>query len=514
MQHNKTKVLFELRPGLEGFAGIPQETRLLFAGLRKLENLEVEGLIQGQSRRLSKGSSIKKKKKFKGPIWEYFRYSKVIVSLTQKPHRNIFEIISEWVQSRLETMALQTLSSTGLAKIKLSIFRSSSFEDFIWRTFFSKTLPASEFHDVTSANFRICSVSWKAMHIAGINSLNFSNEPKYPKLDTEGVDIMIGQTPYPARISKNTKCVIRYHDAIPVFMPHTINDKAKHQAEHIYALMSNAKSGAWFACVSESARQDLLKLAPEVENRSITIHNIVASSYFKETSSFESVQKIIRARLYEFDNQGKILDIQPKFLTLREKESFYHKNIFTNNFKYLIMVSTIEPRKNHTRLLAAWETIKSKIDPNIKLVIVGTLGWDNASFMNGARPWIDRGDLFMLNAVPSPDLRVLYSHAAATICPSLAEGFDFSGVEGMRSGGIAIASDIPVHREVYEDAAEYFDPYSTKSLVNALCKVLYNDGAEQEQQRLRERGAEVSKRYLPEAILPQWEKFLKEVNKY
>ena len=131
MRNKKTKVLLELRPSLDGFAGIPQETRLLFAGLRKLENLEVEGLIKGQARKLAKGTTLKKKNKLKGPIWDYSRYSKVIVSLTQKPHRNLFEICSEWLQSRLETMALQTLSSTGLAKIKLTIFHSSSYEDFI-----------------------------------------------------------------------------------------------------------------------------------------------------------------------------------------------------------------------------------------------------------------------------------------------------------------------------------------------------------------------------------------------
>jgi glycosyltransferase involved in cell wall biosynthesis len=131
--------------------------------------------------------------------------------------------------------------------------------------------------------------------------------------------------------------------------------------------------------------------------------------------------------------------------------------------------------------------------------------------MKGFKVWIDRGELFMLNAVPAPDLRVLYRHAAATVCPSLGEGFDFSGVEAMRCGGLVVASDIPVHREVYEDAAEYFDPYSTISAVKALKKVLYEPDIQQVQQRLRQRGEEVSSRYLPEKILPQWEQFLSKI---
>jgi len=117
----------------------------------------------------------------------------------------------------------------------------------------------------------------------------------------------------------------------------------------------------------------------------------------------------------------------------------------------------------------------------------------------------------MLNSVPSPDLRVLYRHAAATVCPSVQEGFDFSGVEAMCSGGITAASDIPVHREIYEDAAEYFDPYSTRSTVDCLKRMIYSPESAAVRTRLEQRGAEISQRYTAEAIMPKWEKFLARV---
>ena len=147
------------------------------------------------------------------------------------------------------------------------------------------------------------------------------------------------------------------------------------------------------------------------------------------------------------------------------------------------------------------------------MVVVGTLGWDHSSITKAFSSWIDRGDLFMLNAVPAPDLRVLYRHAAATVCPSLGEGFDFSGVESMASGGVTVASDIPVHREVYDDAAEYFDPYATMSLVKALKKVLYDQDAIKVQEQMLIRGEEVASRYLPEKIIPDWESFLNKLVK-
>ncbi len=500
------KVLLEMRPALEGFAGIPQEVRLLFRGLRQIESVDVEGMLQTSHRRLSRGTrNTGFLSKRMSAAQRYRKYSSVIISLMEKPYRNIFDLVLDWFQKRAEASSLQVSLLMNVGKIRLSRFESASFEDFTWRTFFAKTLSAADFPLVARVNHRICSVSWNTLHTVGLRTLNWRTRPKYPQLDTQGFDIFIGQTPYPARVHKDTAFVIRYHDAIPVFMPHTIPEKSRHQAIHFYALMSNVKSGAWFACVSEATRNDMLRLFPEAAERAVTIHNMVSPQYFAEAPRPTRVPQIIRSRLYE--DSGFL----PKFFGLKEKENFYKNALLKKDIKYLLMVSTIEPRKNHTRLVAAWEVIKSDVDTDLKLVIVGTLGWDNAAATNAFKPWIDRGELFMLNAVPSPDLRVLYRHAAATVCPSLGEGFDFSGVESMRSGGITVASDIPVHREVYEDAAEYFDPYSTMSLVKALKNVLYEPDAPKIQETLRQRGEEVSSRYLPENILPQWKKFLEHV---
>ena len=511
---NKVKVLLEMRPALEGFAGIPQEVRLLFRGLRQIESVEIEGMIQTSHRALARGT------KDGGLFWKRLsqtrrinRYSRVTVSMAENPFRNFLDVILDWGEKKFSSTKLCFATMFGIGKVKLTRFESSSFEDFTWRTLFAKTLPATDFSLVAPADHRICSTPWNTMHMVGLNSLNIFEVPKYPKLDTEDFDIFIGQTPYPGRVDSKTAFVIRYHDAIPVFMPHTISDKSIHQATHFYALMSNVKSGAWFACVSESTRQDLIRLFPAAAEKAVTIYNMVSHHYFNEDSAFERVRGIIRSRLYEGD-PSKGINLLPKFFSLKEKEIFYKRSLGDSDFKYLLIVSTIEPRKNHTRLLAAWEVLKADVDPKIKLVVVGTLGWEHSAIIKAFGSWIDRGELFMLNAVPAPDLRVLYRHAAATVCPSLGEGFDFSGVESMASGGITVASDIPVHREVYEDAAEYFDPYSTMSLVKALKKVLYEADSPKTQEAMRLRGGEVSSRYLPEKILPKWEKFLGHVTKY
>jgi glycosyltransferase involved in cell wall biosynthesis len=512
----KPSVLLEMRPAFDGFAGIPQEVRLLFRGLRMLESVRVAGMLQMSLRSLAKGTVDEQtlfKSRWMSEARRINRYSRVVLSAAEKPFNSVADWFLEFLERRLMTVSLTVKTLFGFHKIRLSTFRTKYFEDFIWRTLFSKTLPASDYDLVTSAEMRICSTPWGTMHKVGLNTFRFFFNPRYPKLDTKGVDIFIGQTPYPARVSKGTAFVVRYHDAIPVFMPHTIPDKALHQATHFYALMSNVKSNAYFACVSEATRTDLLRLFPEAAERAVTIPNMVSHHYqLDKTSSLAQVPGIIRSRLYVTNPaDAKQPDLAPKFLTLREKETFYTKNLSLDGLKYLLIVSTVEPRKNHVRLLAAWEAIKADLDPSIKLVVVGTLGWNYEALTNEFKSWIDRGQLFMLHAVPAPDLRVLYRHAIATVCPSLGEGFDFSGVESMRSGGVVLASDIPVHREVYDNAAVYFNPYSTVSLIDALKKVVYAENASEVQAQLREAGQEVSSRYLPDRILPQWDKFLARV---
>jgi glycosyltransferase involved in cell wall biosynthesis len=116
--------------------------------------------------------------------------------------------------------------------------------------------------------------------------------------------------------------------------------------------------------------------------------------------------------------------------------------------------------------------------------------------------------------VPADELRLLYRHASATVCPSFGEGFDYSGVEAMRCGGVVAASDIPVHREVFGEAAEYFSPYSAEELAAALGRLVgAGEAVTARRQALAAAGDAVSARYLPENVLPQWQEFLSSLSR-
>ncbi len=486
MTDKKLHVLLEMRPALDGFAGIPQETRLLFRGLCTMPALQVQGLLQTSM---------------------HFLTTDVVASLEAKPSTKRFDVVDLYIRRRRVALglALARLLLPRCRAVKTTLFESRNFADFIWHRLFAKTLPMADFALVTAPNYRVCSVPWNVMQSAGLCALKLLRRPAYPRLDTKGVDVFITQTPYPAQLGPHTTMVVRYHDALPILMPHAFANAARHHATHLHALRCNVESGAYFACVSEATRQDLLRLFPQVASRAVTIHNMVSHEYFDEDSLAEQVPEIVLARLNKQSPQTCA-----NFTSLQQEKTFYQQHLAAP-FKYLLMVSTIEPRKNHLTLLAAWQAMRAQLDPAIKLVIVGSLGWDVEPILQQMRSGLDQGALFILSGVPAADLRVLYKHAATTVCPSLAEGFDYSGVEAMRSGGVVVASDIAVHHEVYDDAAEYFERSSAGSLVSAITKVLYSPQAAQVQAGLRTVAKDVSARYLPDAIMPQWARFLKRI---
>jgi glycosyltransferase involved in cell wall biosynthesis len=493
--HSPLKILIELRPALEGHAGIPQETRLLFRGLSMLEDVRVEGLLQSSDRLLARGLPPSGKGWF-GPLSkdrQLNRLGRVVISLEQGTWQGM-------VNAFLHTVVMALWRGVGGSE-ELSRFDAAHFRDYLWRRFFARTLPAADFDLVTRAGFRIARIPWTAMQRCALFTKSFGG-PLYPRLDSSDFDLMITETPYPATVSRTTKLVVRYHDAIPVLMPHTISDRSYHQASHYQALRNNVNSGAWFICVSDATRNDLLSIFPQAEPRALTIHNMVSHDYFDEESSADRVPEIIKTRL----NNNIKPPLDPNF-----RRRLFEDESGSEPLQYLLMVSTIEPRKNHLTLLSAWERLRVEIFPKLKLLVVGETGWRNKPIVRKFRPWMERGDIFLVEDVPSADLRLLYKHARATICPSFGEGFDFSGVEAMKSGGAVIASDIAVHREIYADAAEFFNPYSVGDAARAIQAVIGPANTERRGELIA-KGAVVARRYDYEVILPKWEAFLKTVS--
>ncbi|QUE88656.1 glycosyltransferase family 1 protein [Pseudomonas sp. SCA2728.1_7] len=146
-------------------------------------------------------------------------------------------------------------------------------------------------------------------------------------------------------------------------------------------------------------------------------------------------------------------------------------DMFQTNDPVFLMVSTIEPRKNHAYLLEAFE-LAWATGSKARLCIVGKIGWKCDALIERIRqhPELNRR-LFMYNSLSDKSLEHAYSHATALVFPSHVEGFGLPLVEAMQRKLPAMASDIPVFREIGGDYMAYFDlanPQSLSDLVTGM----------------------------------------------
>ncbi len=93
-----------------------------------------------------------------------------------------------------------------------------------------------------------------------------------------------------------------------------------------------------------------------------------------------------------------------------------------------------------------------------RLCIIGRFGWKCEALVARIRGHGELNKrLFMFNNLSDRSLEYAYSHAASLVFPSYVEGFGLPLVEAMQRDLPAMASDIPVFREVGGDFVAYFD---------------------------------------------------------
>ncbi|QBQ98665.1 glycosyltransferase family 1 protein [Paraburkholderia pallida] len=125
--------------------------------------------------------------------------------------------------------------------------------------------------------------------------------------------------------------------------------------------------------------------------------------------------------------------------------------------RLVLMVGTVEPRKGHAEMLAAFESAW-RDGSNFTLVIVGKAGWsvdaliERIECLQGIT-----NHLIWIKDASDADLTALYKRADGLIMASEAEGFGLPIVEAALRDIPLFLRDIPVFREVAHEHATYFD---------------------------------------------------------
>ncbi len=130
---------------------------------------------------------------------------------------------------------------------------------------------------------------------------------------------------------------------------------------------------------------------------------------------------------------------------------------------YFVVLSTIEPRKNHLMLLQLWRRLREESGENVpRLIIIGQRGWECENVVDLLeRSELLRGYVFELSRCGDVELATYLHHAQALLFPSFVEGYGMPLIEALAEGVPVIASDLAVFREFAAEIPEYADPLDT-----------------------------------------------------
>jgi len=140
---------------------------------------------------------------------------------------------------------------------------------------------------------------------------------------------------------------------------------------------------------------------------------------------------------------------------------------------YFVLVSTVEPRKNHLLVLNIWRELAALGDNDIaRLVLIGARGWEHEQVADmldrceAIRPYIFEAARLSSNA-----LARLLAQAQALLMPSFDEGYGLPIVEALTLGTPVIASDTATFREVTQGCALLLSPLDGMGWQDAIMRL-------------------------------------------
>ena len=138
--------------------------------------------------------------------------------------------------------------------------------------------------------------------------------------------------------------------------------------------------------------------------------------------------------------------------------------------KYILMVGTIEPRKNHKLILDAYDKGLKNLGYNI--ILAGNPGWKNEDFMNRLIGHPDFGKrIFLFEKQPDYIIDYLYKNARFVAFLSYKEGFGLPIIEALAKGVPVIATDTAINKEIGGDKCIFFSQDDAEGLCRRIQQI-------------------------------------------
>ncbi|MCL5037977.1 MAG: glycosyltransferase family 4 protein [Chloroflexi bacterium] len=165
----------------------------------------------------------------------------------------------------------------------------------------------------------------------------------------------------------------------------------------------------------------------------------------------------------------------PRFRTIDEQQvrEVLSKRYGIND-NYILAPADSVTRMNLLRLLEAFsDIIRTPELSKYMLFVQGEPGWESDKVAARLKTGNLVGKVAFLKGVTSDERIILMNGATLVVYPPLSEETGVPVMEAMACGTPVACSDIPVHRELFEDAVAYFHPLDTKEMSYAIRKILF-----------------------------------------
>ena len=231
--------------------------------------------------------------------------------------------------------------------------------------------------------------------------------------------------------------VVSIHDLSFEHLPETFNRRSRAQLR--FTVRRSARRAARVLALSEHARLDIIstyKIAPNL----VTTIPIAAPTHFRPVEDEYELQRV--------------------------------RQTYGINGDYILSVGSIQPRKNLTRLLSAYEHLRrTRPEGSLpQLVLVGKRAWLYRETLKAIEK-LETG-VIVTGYVPETDLPALYSGALCFVYPSSFEGFGLPPLEAMKCGTPVITGDRTSLPEVVGDAGVLVNPFDMDAIASAIATMV------------------------------------------
>lgn len=284
------------------------------------------------------------------------------------------------------------------------------------------------------------------------------------------------QISFPRTIKKEKLDVMHftYQQSVPILYKEpyvmTVHDLIKH-----HFMTGKASTGPiWLYGFKMIAYKSLINIASRNAKKIIAVSNTTRDEIFDHLAANKRNVEVIYEAADDFEKSTK------KDLNLG---------------KYFLFVGNVYPHKNAEVLIEAFKQVSEK--ENVKLVFIGSQDYFYKRLKKSVSKLEKEGKIIFVENSTDEELAAYYKNAVCLIRPSLMEGFSLPPLEAMASECLVLASDIPVHKELFGNSIFYFNPKDSVDLEEKMLYVLNLSGNAREK-KIRE-GSDLAKKF-------SWEK--------